>query len=203
MKLFGSLTSPYARKLRILILEKQLPIEFVQVPAATDPQILARNPLGKVPVFERDNGSVLFDSPVIAEYLDTLSAPALLPAAGELRWQALRWAALADGILDAAVLRVVETRRPAPLQSSDALKHQEGKILRAIDFAEREIGAGPWLLDNRLTLADIGLAVALDYVDFRYPNDWRSSHMKLTRWHAGLSSRPSFVQTHPPAPESK
>jgi glutathione S-transferase len=201
MKLYGSLTSPYTRKLRVVILEKQLPIEFVEVPAATDPQVAARNPLGKVPVLERDDGSALFDSPVAAEFLDTLAAPALIPAAGEARWQTLRWAALADGIMDATVLRMMETRRPAALQSADAMKHQEGKILRAIDFAERELRPGPWLLEDRLTFADIAFAVALDYVDFRYPNDWRSSHMKLTRWHAGLSSRPSFVQTHPPAPK--
>src|SRR6266566_7283371 len=136
MKLYGSLTSPYVRKVRVLIKEKQLSVEFVAVETASDSRIAALNPLGKVPVFERDDGLALFDSPVIAEYLDSLKTPALIPASGEARWQVLRWVALGDGVLDAAVSRVMESRRPEPQRSADAMKHQEGKIARAIAFAE-------------------------------------------------------------------
>jgi len=198
MKLYGSLTSPYVRKLRVLIEEKRLAVEFVGVDSAADPRVSTLNPLGKLPVFERDDGYALFDSPVIAEYLDSLASPALIPAAGEARWQVLRLAALGDGILDAAVTRLLETRRPEALRSADAMKHQEAKITRAIDFAERESGAGPWLVENRFTLADIALITALEYVDFRYPHAWRDGHPRLARWLANAASRPSFAATRPP-----
>jgi glutathione S-transferase len=119
MKLYGSLTSPYVRKCRVLIKEKALACEFVagDVGAADSP-VAALNPLGKVPVLERDDGSPLFDSPVVLEYLDSLKLPALLATSGEERWQMLRWQALADGIMDATVTRLLETRRPPEQQSA-------------------------------------------------------------------------------------
>jgi glutathione S-transferase len=201
MKLYGSLTSPYVRKLRVLIEEKRLACEFVVAePRDPDGPIQARHPLALAPVFERDDGSVLFDSPVIAEYLDSLAAPALIPS-GESRWSALRWAALADGILDIAVARTMELRRPPAQQSAEVQLNREQKIARAFSYAEKNLAGAIFLVDNRLTLADIALAVALDYIDFRYSHDWRSTHPKLTRWHAQMSARPSFVQTHPPAPK--
>ena len=132
MKLYGSLTSPYVRKARVLIREKNLPCEFVVADAwAADSPIPPLNPLGKVPVLVLDNGEVLFDSPVIVEYLDALIPPALLAAAGEARWQMLRWEALADGILDAVVARLLESRRPAAQQSAQNIQRQEEKIARA------------------------------------------------------------------------
>src|SRR5688572_7176048 len=100
MKLYGSLTSPYARKVRILIAEKKIPCEFVAAdPRSVDGPVQALNPLGLVPVLSRDDGSALFDSPVIVEYLDGLMGPPYIPAPSEARWTVLRWAALADGIL--------------------------------------------------------------------------------------------------------
>ncbi len=198
MKLYGSLTSPFVRKVRVLAKEKQLPLEFVRFDSAADPRVAALNPLGKIPVLERDGGDMLFDSPVIAEYLDTLKTPALIPAAGEARWQVLRLQALADGILEAAVARMLEGRRPPALQSPETVKHQEGKIARTITFVEQQLGAGSWLVDNRLTLADIALAIALEYVDFRYPHAWRDAHPRLAQWLAALSARPSLLETPPP-----
>lgn len=198
MKLYGSLTSPYVRKLRILIKEKPAAVEFIAVANAADPQIAARNPLGKVPVLERDDGSTLFDSPVIAQYIDSLNTPTLIPVSGEARWQTLRWEALGDGVLDAAVIRMLETRRPAPQQSTESMKHQEGKIARAMSFAESQLNGAPWLLEQRLTYADIALAVALEYVDLRYPHDWRSGHPRLAQWQAAVSKRSSFIETRPP-----
>lgn len=204
MKLYGSLTSPYVRKARILIREKNLACEFVVADAwAADSPIPALNPLGKVPVLALDNGEVLFDSPVIVEYLDSLKAPALLPASGEARWAMLRWEALADGILDAAVIRFLELRRPVAQQSAETMKRQEEKIARSLDYTERHLGNGPWLMSDRFTIADLAMAVALEYTDFRYPHDWRSRHQRLASWHSGIGARPSFIETLPPGMEKK
>jgi glutathione S-transferase len=204
MKLYGSLTSPYVRKARILIREKQLSCEFVVADAwAADSPIPALNPLGKVPVLALDNNEVLFDSPVIVEYLDSLQAPALLAAPGEARWDMLRWEALADGVLDAVVTRLLESRRPEAQQSADNLRRQEEKIARSLEYMARRLGNGPWLAAERFTLADLVVAVALEYTDFRYPHDWRSRHPRLGQWLAGVSARPSFVQTRPPGMEKK
>ncbi len=197
MKLFASMTSPYARKVRMVALEKRLPMDVIDVQAA-DPRVAERNPMAKVPVLERDDGSTLFDSVVIVQYLDSLAAPALIPIAGEARWRALRWEALGDGIMDAVITRLLEKRRPAEQQSADALKHQEGKVARCLEFAEREIGEVPWLVENRITIADIALATALSYVDLRYPHDWRRDYPRLTQWLATFSARSSFVETESP-----
>jgi glutathione S-transferase len=199
MKLYGSLTSPYVRKARILIREKGLPCEFVVADAwAADSPVPALNPLGKVPVLALDNGDALFDSPVIAEYLDSLKTPALLAAAGEARWDMLRWEALADGVLDAVVTRLLESRRPEAQQSAENIRRQEEKVARSLDYIAQRLGGKPWLAGDRFTLADLTVAVALEYTDFRYPHDWRSRHPRLGQWLAGVSTRPAFVDTRPP-----
>lgn len=199
MKLFGSLTSPYVRKVRVLIAEKQIACDFIVAdPHAADSPVPKYNPLGLVPVLVRDDGSVLFDSPVIVEYLDQLKAPAFIPASGEPRWEVLRWAALADGILDQCTARTMELRRPRPHQSADVNKRRELKIARALEFAEENISGGAYLATGRLTLADIALATALEYIDFRYPHDWRSPNPQLATWHEGMGARPAFVATQPP-----
>lgn len=204
MKLYGSLTSPYVRKARVLIREKNLACEFVVADAwAADSPIPALNPLGKVPVLALDNGELLFDSPVIVEYLDSLQAPALLPASGEARWEMLRWEALGDGILDAAVIRFLESRRPAAQQSAETIKRQEEKIARSLDYTERHLGNGPWLMSDHFTVADLAIGIALEYTDFRYPHDWRSRHQRLASWLAGIAARPSFIETLPPGMEKK
>lgn len=199
MKLYGSLTSPYVRKARILIREKDLPCEFVAAgPSEPGSPVPALNPLGKVPVLMLDNGEGLFDSPVIVEYLDSLKPPQLLPAAGEARWQALRWQALADGVLDAVVARLLESRRPPEQQSANDIRRQEDKVARSLAYAAQHLGDRPWLIADRFTLADLVMAVALEYTDFRYPHDWRARHPRLGQWLAGLGARPSFVETRPP-----
>ena len=204
MKLYGSLTSPYVRKARILIREKQLPCEFVVADAwVADSPIPALNPLGKVPVLALDNNEVLFDSPVIVEYLDSLQAPALLAASGAARWDMLRWEALADGVLDAVVTRLLESRRPEAQQSADNLRRQEEKIARSLEYMARRLGNAPWFVADRFTLADLVVAVALEYTDFRYPHDWRGRHPRLGQWLAGVSARPSFIETRPPGMEKK
>lgn len=202
MKLYGSLTSPYVRKLRILLREKGVACEFVQADAwAADSPVPRLNPLGKVPVLECDDGSALYDSPVIVEYLDALKAPALLASTGEERWQMLRMQALADGILDATVMRLLESRRPSPQQSPENIKRQEEKIARALVFADSMPKGEAYLMQNRFTVADLCLGVALEYVDFRYPHDWRGKHPRLARWLADISTRPAFAETVPPGME--
>ena len=204
MKLYGSLTSPYVRKIRILIREKNLACEFVVADAwAADSPIPALNPLGKVPALALDNGDVLFDSPVIVEYLDSLKAPALLPVSGAARWETLRWQALADGMLDATVSRLLELRRPAEQQSAENVRRQEDKIARSIEYTEQRLSRESWLRENRFTLADLVMAVALEYIDFRYPHNWRGRHARLAQWLAGVSARPSLIETRPPGMEKK
>ncbi len=204
MKLYGSLTSPYVRKARALIREKNLACEFVVADAwAADSPIPALNPLGKVPVLALDNGEALFDSPVIVEYLDALQAPALLPVSGTARWETLRWQALADGMLDATVTRLLESRRPAEQQSTENIRRQEEKVAGSLEYAERRLGRGQWFMADRFSLADLVMAVALEYIDFRYPHDWRGRHARLARWLAGVSARPSLVETRPPGMEKK
>jgi glutathione S-transferase len=202
MKLYGSLTSPYVRKLRILLREKGVACEFVQADAwAADSPVPRLNPLGKVPVLERDDGSTLYDSPVILEYVDSLKAPALLAPAGEERWAMLRLQALADGLLDATVTRLLESRRPSAQQSPGNIKRQEEKIARALAYADSVPKGGAYLMQNRFSIADLCLGVALEYVDFRYPHDWRGKHPRLALWLAGIGARPAFVETIPPGME--
>lgn len=199
MRLYGTLTSPYVRKVRILALEKRLALEFV-AEAPTDPagNVAALNPLGKIPVLQRDDGSALFDSVVIVEYLDSLAKPALLPSEGEARWTAQRWHALTQGMLDATVARLMETRRPAEKQMPEAIAKQEAKIAASLTFAAQHLPAGPWLMGSNLSLADIALGTALAYVDFRYSSHWRQTYPALSTWAQSLASRPSFQSTAPP-----
>lgn len=198
MKLYASLTSPYARKVRISLHEKRLSCELVQTePASPDGPLSRINPLGKVPALERDDGSVLFDSPVIVEWLDSVSEPCLLPTSGEDRWQTLLWQALADGMMDATVTRMLELRRAEDRRSDVALARQEEKIERALDWAEQRM-RDRHLVAGRFTLADVALASALDYLDLRHPHGWRDSRARLTGWHAQMIERRSFVETEPP-----
>jgi len=200
MKLYGSLTSPYVRKARVLLREKNIPCEFV-IAGAADPgsPVPALNPLGKVPVLVLDNGEALFDSPVIVEYLDTLTAPAWLPASGEARWATLRLEALADGMMDAVVARLLETRKPPAQQTADFIRNQEAKVTRSLDYAERQLGSRSWFVADRFGLADLAVGVALEYIDFRYAHDWRSGHPRLAQWLAGVGARPSFLETRAPS----
>ncbi len=199
MKLYGSETSPYVRKARVLIQEKRLDVQFVKVDAgAQDSPVPALNPLGKVPVLERKDGSALYDSPVIVEYLDALKAPALLAASGEPRFAMRRVEALADGVLDAVVTRLLESRRPAGQQSADVIAREERRVARVLEWAETQVGSSPFLMEGRFSLADLVMGVALDYVDFRYAHDWRARCARLARWHEAIRTRPSFVATRAP-----
>lgn len=201
MKLFYSTTSPYARKVRVTALEKGLTdrIELRHCnPHAPEPELLAANPMGRVPTLVLDSGESLFDSPVICEWLDELAEqPRLIPPSAPERWAVLRGQALADGMLDDAVAIVLERRRPEVQQNADLLAARSAALMRCVDALESTFPdvAAP------LSLAHIAQGCALGYLDFRLPElDWRTGHQALTRWFEGFSQRPAMTETGPQLP---
>jgi glutathione S-transferase len=205
MRLIGSLTSPYARKVRIVLAEKKLDYELVlDDPWAANPQVAQHNPLGKVPCLILDENDAIFDSRVIVEYLDALSPVGrLIPPPGRERVEVKRWEATADGIMDAATNMVFESRRPAEQQSAGNIQRQKDKIIAALRFLDDLLGDQPYCSGVNLCLADIAVGAALGYLDFRNPDlNWRPNHPNLTRLIEKLASRPSFSSTRPPSPDA-
>jgi glutathione S-transferase len=198
MKLYASPTSPFARKVRIALIEKSIQHQLVMVDAAKpDPRVVALNPLGKIPILERDGQSALFDSPVILEWLDEIAEPSFVPKSGEARIEVLLWQALCDGIMDACVARLIETRRPDDKHVAGYIRRQEEKIQHALALANERVRDGI-LVGKERTVADVALLVAVEYVDLRHPHDWRSANPKLAAWHQSSADHPSFVATRPP-----
>jgi len=202
MKLIGSLTSPYVRKVRVVMAEKkldyQLELENVWSP---DTQIQTYNPLGKVPCLVMEDGGALFDSRVIVDYLDTLSPVArLLPQLGRDRAAVKCWEAIADGLLDAAVLIVRENQRPEAQRSADWIARQYRKIDAALHAMDESLGEQAHCMGINYTLADIAVGCALGYLDLRFAHlNWREAHPNLTRHYDKLSVRQSFIDSAPPA----
>ncbi|NSL56884.1 glutathione S-transferase [Uliginosibacterium aquaticum] len=202
MKLIGSLTSPYVRKIRVLLLEKGIPFEFVNdSPWEPGNHVAEFNPLGKVPALVTDTGEIFFDSPILADYLETLGVyPPELPtdALEVLRVKQLE--ALADGITDAAVVWLLETRRAAEKQDAAVIERQRGKMERGLDAVEARLGSHEFLYGGQFSRADIAMACGLAWIDFRFPAyDWRSSRPALAAHTARVLARPSFEQTIPVA----
>ncbi|MEX0839934.1 MAG: glutathione S-transferase N-terminal domain-containing protein [Parvibaculum sp.] len=200
MKLYHSPTSPFARKVRVLIREKDALAQVTEEVAAamSDPQsLIEANPLGKVPALALKDGTSFFDSPLICEYLDTvLDGPQLFPATGAGRWRALRFQALADGIMDAAVSLVFESNRPEAERSEMWMGRWRRAVDRGIDFAEQEVS----LLDGPLDIGGIAIGAALGYLDFRHAAmNWQARAPELAGWWRDLAKRPSFAETAPPA----
>jgi glutathione S-transferase len=202
MELRYSLGSPYVRKVRIAALELGLAdrIDFamtwIQQPNATLDALRQANPLGKIPTLVLDDGEVLYDSPVILEYLDSLhDGPKLIPPAGKPRWRALRLQALGDGILDSIVAIVFEGRREPGLRSAAWVQHHEGNIGRALDALERDAA----LLGGALTVGQIAVACALGFLDFRKV-EWRGTRPRLAAWFDEFNRRPSMTATMPQPP---
>lgn len=202
MKLYYSPTSPYVRKVMMVLHETgQLDdVELVNVlgtPLKPAEELLSRNPLTKVPSLERDDGPTLFDSRVICAFLDDRGKGGLYPQ-GDSRWEVLTLEGLADGILDAALLMTYEARlRPEEIRWSEWVDGQWSKIERACAAAN----AG-WMahLSGPLHIGQIALACALGYVDFRHGSrGWRNGNDALAAWYAGFESRESFAATVPPA----
>jgi glutathione S-transferase len=203
MKLIGALTSPYARKVRIVMAEKKLDYEWVLEDVwAPDTTIVASNPLGKVPCLVTEAGEAMFDSRVIVEYLDTLSPVGkLIPPSGRERTEVKVWEALADGLLDAAITARMEAHwagRSDSERSQAWIDRQLGKVHDALVALSGGLGDKPMCTGVHLSLADIAVGCALGYLDFRYPNiAWRRDHPNLERLQDKLMQRPSFQDTMP------
>lgn len=198
MKLLGTNTSPYVRKARLVLLEKNLPHTYLIDPPSEPNSLVARvNPLGRVPALILDNETCVFDSTVIADYVDTLNdMPILIPRHDVLaRMRVKRWEALADGIMDSAIVVRMERIRPAEKQEPGNIDLHNLAVTRALAYIANELGQREWCEGNSITLADLALVSALVYLDLRQPErDWRSAHPNLAAWFNRLSARPS-VQT--------
>lgn len=200
MKLIGSLTSPYVRKVRVVMAEKRIEYELVvDVPWNADTHVPEFNPLGKVPTLVMDDGGSLFDSRVIVEYLDTLTPVArLIPENARQRAQVKRWEALADGACDAAAAVFLERKRPEANQSAEWIARQEGKIKLALEAMAEELGEKVWCAGETYSLADIAVGCALGYMDLRFPKlDWRETHPNLGKLADKLWQRQGFKDTVP------
>ena len=203
MKLIGSVTSPYVRKVRIVMVEKKLDYQFVSEDVWSDTtQIHASNPLGKVPCLIMEGHEAVFDSRVIVEYLDTLSPVGkLIPPAGRERAEVKTWEALADGLLDAAILARMEavwTKREDSQRSQAWIDRQLDKIQHALSAMSQGLGEKAYCSGIHLSLSDIAVGCALSYLDFRFPQiDWRTPYPNLHKLYDKLAQRPSFVESLP------
>jgi glutathione S-transferase len=202
MKLLGSIPSPYTRKVRIVLAEKRVECTFetVEVMSANTP-VPQHNPLGKIPVLVLDDGATLYDSRVIAEFLDTVSPMGrLIPEESRGRIAVRRWEALADGVLDAGILMRYERAREAGLQSKAWIDRQTGKLERGLAEMAKDLAEKPWCHGNGYTLADIACGCTLGWLAFRFPEiDWRGTYPNLARHFDKLSERTSFADTAPRA----
>ena len=205
MKLLGAVTSPYVRKVRVVMAEKKLDYEFITEDVwAAATTINQSNPLGKVPCLVMEGGEALFDSRVIVEYLDTLSPVGkLIPSTGRERAEVKTWEALADGAMDAAILARLEAVWPGrtPEQRSRAwIDRQMGKIDEVLVAMAKALGDKAFCSGIHLSLSDIAAGCALGYMDFRFPEvAWREAHPTLAKLQDKLAQRQSFIDTFPVA----
>jgi glutathione S-transferase len=203
MKLIGSTTSPYVRKVRVVMAEKKLDYQFVEEDVwAADTTIMHSNPLGKVPCLVMEGGEALFDSRVIVEYLDTLSPVGkLIPAVGRERAEVKTWEALADGVLDALILARMEANwagRPKAQRCQAWIDRQIDKTHTSLKAMSQGLGDKPFCAGIYLSLADIAIGCTLGYLDFRFPEiDWRTPYPNLAKLQEKLSQRSSFADTLP------
>ena len=200
MKLIIATPSPYARKARVVLLEKKIPFETViENPWIPETGIGNINPLGKVPALILDNGEVVHDSSVIAEYVDTFTqSPRLFPADPLQRVAVKQIEAIADGVCDAVVLILLERYRRPELQSATWMSRQRKKVDAGIEELSQRLGEKEFFTATGLSLAEISTACTLGYLDLRFPEfDWREGHGNLQRLFEKMSARPSFAQTIP------
>lgn len=204
MKLIGSLTSPYVRKVRVVMAEKKLECELLVEDVWDNDAVLKSNPLGKVPCLVLDGGEAIFDSRVIVEYLETLSPVGkLLPPSGRERTEVRTWEALADGLLDASILARLEATwsgRSEAQRSQAWIDRQMRTVHHALKAMSQGLGDKPFCAGNLLSLADVAVGCALGYLDFRFPAiDWRTPYPNLHKLHDKLATRASFIDSAPPA----
>jgi glutathione S-transferase len=201
MKLLGSDTSPYVRKVRIVMAEKKIDYQYEREDVwSADSKIRLSNPLGKVPCLIMDDGGAVFDSRVIVEYLDNLTpVHRLIPPSGRPRVEVRCWEALADGLLDASILlRLESTQRDEGQRSPRWMARQMATIEAALAAMASGLGDKPWCCDGKYTLADIATGCALGYLDFRFAQlGWRLQHPNLARHADRLFARPTFAETMP------
>ena len=198
MKLAYALASPYVRKVTACAIARGIDHKIENwVVSSTDPALVNFNPLSKIPTLLLDDGSTLFDSPVICEYLDSIGdAPPLFPAAGPARWTALRLQAIGDGMMDASQPRRREIALPQDEGRQSYIKLQQGKVKASLDLLEKEVAS----LGKLKTIGDIAVACALGYLDFRFGNEpWRPGHPKLEAWYAEVLQLPPMAKTIPHA----
>ena len=201
MKLYVASASPFGRKASITIAELGLESRVRQEPATVTPvtrneEVARDNPLGKIPTLVLDDGSTLFDSPVICEYLDSLSGePRFFPQSGPARWSALRRQALADGLMDAAILlRYEQALRPEPLRWADWIAGQQAKMTAALDAFEADAPS----FGEGFDIGHVAIACALGYLDLRFGHlEWRNGRPALAAWFAKVGERPSLISTFP------
>ena len=196
LKLHWSPKSPYVRKVMVCAHELGVVdrLELVRSVAAMlkpNPAIMADNPLSKIPTLVREDGSTLFDSVVICEYLNDLAGGALFPQQGEAKWQSLRWHAFGDGLLDALILWRNERERDLPLKALvDAFELKTQASLKLLDAEAQALGQAP------LSIGSITIGCALGYLDYRFASlAWRDRAPNLAAWYATLQARPSFAST--------
>jgi len=204
MKLIGSLTSPYVRKVRVVMAEKKLDYQLELEDVWASDHILESNPLGKVPCLVMEGGEAVFDSRVIVEYVDTLSPVGrLIPERGRERAEVRTWEALGDGLLDAAITARLEqtwAARTEGQRSAAWVDRQMRKIEAALAAMSKGLGEKPFCSGIHFSLSDIAVGCALGYLDLRFPRiDWRSDYANLARLHDKLVQRQSFIDTAPPA----
>ena len=196
MKLLGSAASPYTRKARLVLLEKGIDHDYeIDFPRNEGSPSARFNPLARIPVLILDDGSCLFDSPVIAEYADSLNdTPILIPRHDPLlRAQVKCGEALADGIMDAAVALRLDSLRPEERQDHEAAARNRAAVARSLAFAVEMLGKNKsFLCWDRLSLADYALVSALIYLDLRMAElGWRESYPTLNTWFEQIHSRPA------------
>ena len=201
MKLIGSLSSPYVRKVRVAMAEKKLDYDFVEENVwAPDTKILASNPLGKVPCLIMEDGGAMFDSRVIVEYLDTLTPVGkLIPSQGRERAEVKCWEALADGVCDAAILvRLEKGLRTEAQQSPAWVERQMGKVQGGIKAMSTGLAETAFCAGNQYTLADVAVCCTLSWLTFRFPEiDWRGDYPNLAKLYDKVGERASFKDTVP------
>ena len=202
MKLFASHTSPFARKVRVVLFEKRIEYDLVPTDVSRPDHAAAPfNPLGKIPVLVLDDGTPVYDSAVICEYLDTVTPVGrLIPDDARPRMLVKRWEALADGLMDAAVALVFEDRRAPAERSGAFIQRQRGKIDSALQQLATDLGERAWCHGESFTLADAAVGSALFYLDLRFKDiAWRDHHPNLLRLTERLEKRKSFEESVVPA----
>lgn len=200
MKLIGTATSPYTRKVRVVLAEKRMECEFITDSPNTPDSVIARyNPLGKIPVLVLDDENTIFDSRVIVEHLDNASpGNRLIPEEKRPRILVRRWEALADGCTDAAIALVNEKKKPAVQQSAEWITRQQGKVDRSLQAMADDLAAKSWCAGDFFSLADISVGCCLGWLELRLPDlSWRRSHQNLARLADKLAQRQSFRDTAP------